>query len=181
MKRMVALLAALLLCTGIALAEGAIDLKAMTDAQLLELIHQYQSELADRATQDEEVLYENAELGVTVKLEKFSYYDTAFAGSLKLQGTLINRSDMKVSVHAENHSIYVNNWKVRTSGNQTLTAEAGRNAKADIFSAFDSIGEVAEVKAASDLVTVECVFIVRMNEEIVARIPRVFTTFPGVK
>lgn len=173
--------AALLLCFGAALAEDAADVQSMTDAQLLDLIHQCQSELADRATRTEEVLYENAELGVTVKMGEFSYYGTAYAGGLKLYGTLINRSDKKVSVHVEEFDIYVNNWTVGCAGNQTLAAEPGRNAKSTIFSIFDSLSEVAEVNAASDLQTVERVIIVRVDGEIIARIPQVFTEFPGIK
>lgn len=178
MKRFIAFLAATLLlcCSMTALAETMPDMASMTDDQLLKLINACHAELADRNSQMDEVLYQNDELGITIKMTGFEFRRSR----LFLMGMLINRSDKSVEMRAEGNKIYVNNWTVIFDGYRSIKAAPGRNTRSDIFGTVP-MADIAEVSSASDLVTVEGTFIVLVDGEQVESIPFVFTSFPGLE
>ncbi|MBQ7849804.1 MAG: hypothetical protein IJ343_08805 [Clostridia bacterium] len=178
MKRFIAFLAAMLLlcCSLTALAETTPDMASMTDDQLLKLIHACHTELADRNSQMEEVLYQNDELGFTLKMTGFEFSGS----SLSLMGILINRSDKTVRIYAEDYHVYVNNWTVGCYGNRTIEAAPGRNTRSEIFETV-RMAEIADVTRVSDLVTVEGTLSVLADGKQIGSIPFVFTSFPGLK
>lgn len=180
-KLFLSLIAVLLCCFMTAVAEETIDLKRLTDLQLLERIHMYQNELAERATQGKEIIYENAELGITVKLKGLKYEKGTYSDTLYLYGTLLNRSDKKVEVCTEGYDVFLNNWVVGCGSGYTLVAPPGRNARGTVFMTIQSLKNKADVSRASDLQTVECVILVKSGQKVIAKIPYVCADFSGLK
>lgn len=180
MKKLVAFFVALMLLCGTcsALAENLIDFSALSDDALLKLMNLCHSELADRETQLDNILYEDKELGITVKITGFEW--NHFGTSISLMGTLINRSNYQVSVHVKDYDVFMNNWSVGCYGNRTLDAEPGRNTKAAIFETV-SIEEITDITKPADLDTLEGTFVVRVDGKVVKEIPFTYTQFPNVQ
>lgn len=161
-----------------ALAENPVDFSSLSDDALLKLINLCHSELADRETQQDEILYEDKELGITVKITGLEV--DSWGPSVSLMGTLINRSEYKVSVRVKNFEVFVNNWSVGCYSNCTLDAEPGRNTKAEIFETI-YMKDITDVTKPADLDTLEGTIEVRVDGKVVKEIPFTYTQFPAAK
>lgn len=180
MKKIAAfLLALMLLCAHCcALAENPVDFSALSDVELLKLMNLCHSELADRETQQDEILYEDKELGITVKITGLEV--DSWGPSVSLMGTLINRSEYKVSVCVKSYEVFANNWSVGCYGNRTLDAEPGRNTKAEIFKTT-SMKDKTDITKPADLATLEGTIVVYVDGKAVKEIPFTYTQFPAAK
>lgn len=180
MKKLVAFFVALMLLCGTcsALAENLIDFSALSDDALLKLMNLCHSELVDRKTQPDTILYEDKDLGITVKITGLEVNSSGT--SITLMGTLINRSEYNVSVHVKDYDVFVNNWSVGCYGNRTLDAEPGRNTKAEIFKTV-SMKDITDITKPADLDTLEGTFVVRVDGKVVKEIPFTYTQFPNAK
>lgn len=180
MKKLVVFFVALMLLCGTCsvLAESLIDFSALSDDALLKLMNLCHSELADRETQLDNILYEDKELGITVRITGLEV--ESWGPSISLMGTLINRSEYKVSVHVKDYDVFVNNWSVGCYGNRTLDAEPGRNTKAEIFETV-SMKDITDITKPADLDTLEGTFVVRVDGKVVKEIPFTYTQFPNAK
>lgn len=180
MKKLVTFFVALmLLCSACsALAENPIDVSTLSNDALLKMINLCHSELVDRETQLDNILYEDKALGITVKITGFEW--DHFGTSISLMGTLINRSNYQVSVHVKDYDVFMNNWSVGCYGNRSLDAEPGRNTKAEIFQTV-SIKDITDITKPADLDTLEGTFAVRVDGKVVKEIPFTYTQFPNAK
>ena len=180
MKKLVAFFVALMLLCGTcsALAENLIDFSALSDDALLKLMNLCHSELADRRTQPDTILYEDKDLGITVKITGLEVDSRGL--SISLMGTLINRSEYNVSIHVKSYEVFVNNWSVGCYGNRTLDAAPGRNTKAEIFKTV-SMKDITDITNPADLDTLEGIFQVRVDGKVVKEIPFTYTQFPNAK
>lgn len=174
MKRIiVSLLLIMSLLLSAALAESSINLDAMTDEEIVQLMNQCQSALAEKTIAPETVLYSDEELGVTVTITGYEFEDKHCW--LSVYGTVINQSDKNVEVKAEEYDIYVNNWQIQCFGNEILESEPGRNYKGRIIRALD-LDTAAEVTKAEDLSIVEGTYLITIGDQEI-RIPFVITDF----
>ncbi len=126
MKKLISILAALMLLGGIAVSEG-IDYASLTDDQLHEIIDLARNELARRelVAQEKTVLFEQD--GVQLYLTGNYKVDEWGEGKhvLQLEAVVVNESDRKISVHID--TVSVNGWNVY--GGSISNIDAGKKKK----------------------------------------------------
>ena len=150
MRKLTALILALLLAFGgaAAMAEDTqeIDLSGMDASQLVALINQARTALAELLPPvvDGTTLYEDENISITLNGEAYIEY-----GSLVLPIIVVNHTERNLLISLDNVS--VNGWDV--SGG-TASVSAGKKAKEE-FDFYDA-EEDAELKDVSELTDVTC-------------------------
>lgn len=150
MKKLISILAALVLLGGIAVSES-IDYASLTDDQLHEIINLARNELAKREliAQEKTVLFEQD--GVQLYLTG-KYRVSSKADYMYLEAVVVNDSDLSVGVALDSYKASVNGWDVWGDG--ISGTKPGKKQKGEITIKIAD----AEISTYEELEEIEFVF-----------------------